>query len=283
MKKKLLITLGCSYTEGVGCWNESLFTTTSTRAKILETHDENFYNSQRPYFHEFGWPNRLGKKMGYDKVINLGKAASSTSGQLKVFFDLYYNNKFEEYETTIIWLLTDPSRFSFYSEGTIRNFQPSQFNKNEESPTKSLNGGYIEFINNLKIDPLFDQLVYIKSMESYCKSNNFNLLLLSTQNLYEVLMKYFHKSHNYISQEPINIFSVLTEKMISPICGHPTEIGYERFAVKMFELIKENHPYLINKNPSENFKWEWNGDGICYLKISDNVSVDMVKNWDKYL
>ena len=283
MKKKLLITLGCSYTEGVGCYNESLFNSTTIHEMRIELRNEDFYNYLRPYFHENGWPNRLGKKLKYDKVINLGKAASSTSGQLKVFFDLYYNNKFEGYDTTIIWLLTDPSRFSFYTEGTVRNFQPAQINNNIEYPGKSLKKGYVEYINNLKVDPLFDQLFYVKSMESYCESNDFNLLLLSTQNLYEILMKYFHKSTNYISQDPINIFSTITNEMTSPICYHPNEVGYEKFADKMFELIKENHPHLINTISPNNFEWEWNGDGICYTKIPNDIEHDMVKNWDKYL
>ena len=284
MKKKLLITLGCSYTEGVGCYNESLFTSTTIQEQRAELHDEIFYNSQRPYFHEFGWPNKLGKKLKFDKVINLGKAGSSTSGQLKVFFDLYYNNKFEGYDTTIFWLLTEPSRFSFYSEGTVRNFQPAILSKrNSEDLDFTLKSGYVKFIDNLKVDPLLDQLFYIKSLESYCQLNNFNLLLLNTQNRSEVFMRYFYKSSNYISNKPVNIFSTITNEMISPICEHPNELGYEKFAIKMFELIKENHPHLINTISPNNFEWEWNGDGICYTKIPNDTEDDMVKNWDRYL
>ena len=77
-KSKILITLGCSYTEGVGCFDVDL----------MEKYNTTDYNSlpreqlliQLDKFHKDGFPNKLGKLLNYDKVINMGLGGSGTSG-----------------------------------------------------------------------------------------------------------------------------------------------------------------------------------------------------------
>ena len=86
MKKKLLFTLGCSFTEGDGAYpNEPFFEPEgipidgSRRMEIHGSDLQNWYrNTYTSSFHHNGWPAQLVRKLGYDKLINIGKCASST-------------------------------------------------------------------------------------------------------------------------------------------------------------------------------------------------------------
>jgi len=271
MKKKLLITLGCSYTEGVGCYDESLFKSKTLDGLKTEVLHPDIAPLHRKSFHKKGWPNKLGKLMGYHKVINMGLASSSTAGQMKSFYELYYNDKFEDYETTIIWLLPDASRFAMYSSGVVRNMMPSYLS---QSTTKnwlgySLTKGYIEFINDSSVDPLLDQLFYVKTMEQYCQNNNFNLILTHVEYKADCLLKFYHKSPYYITSEPTRFLlgPDHPKKETSPICGHPNEFGYQVMAEKMYKLIEKNHSHILPKTPAseDEFEWEYGGYGLCFI------------------
>ena len=76
MKPKLLITLGCSYTSGIG--------------------------TSDPYHHM--WSRQLGIKLGFDKLINLGKAGASNSGCIKKFNEMVNNFPLNEYDILVIFL-----------------------------------------------------------------------------------------------------------------------------------------------------------------------------------
>ena len=83
MKKKLLITLGCSCTEGVGCYDLSINPEKLTYLKLPPKE----LRLTRQRFHRLGWPNRVGRKINADKVLNLGVGGSSNSAHLKLFDD----------------------------------------------------------------------------------------------------------------------------------------------------------------------------------------------------
>ena len=67
MKPKLLITLGCSLTEGVGCYNLDLLPKNPNQDYFLDLKLEK--HSKR--FLKYGWPNVLGNHLNYDLVINM--------------------------------------------------------------------------------------------------------------------------------------------------------------------------------------------------------------------
>jgi hypothetical protein len=89
MKKKLLITLGCPLTEGVGCYDTATIPPDMVNMLKHEKFSE-VYDMNRERFHKFSWPSYLQKQLNYDFLINLGLGASSTSGNLKVWFEKYY-------------------------------------------------------------------------------------------------------------------------------------------------------------------------------------------------
>jgi hypothetical protein len=77
MKKKLLITLGCSYTEGVGCYESRFLENNNPKPGIFWP---DAYEGSRARFHAEGWPAKLQKLLNYDHLINLGK------GRLRISF-----------------------------------------------------------------------------------------------------------------------------------------------------------------------------------------------------
>ena len=54
IKKKLLITLGCSYTEGVGCWLKE--TPEGLEEKLASDEWIYWFELSRDRFHQNGWP-----------------------------------------------------------------------------------------------------------------------------------------------------------------------------------------------------------------------------------
>lgn len=252
MKKKLLITLGDSFTEGVGCYD---YTKPESTYNIL-----NEYQLNR--FHELGWPNRIGKKLNYDKVINLGWGGSSNSAHVKLFVEKILPRNFSDYDVLVIWMLTSPERFSFYSNGQISQFLPSLILDGEEG--SKLEEAYIYEIKDLQEDSILETVFYIRCLEQMCQNNSFDLFITSwcdatfinkIKTRYD--SQYFMKSVNNepIAFLPYNKYEIYKSK----ICGHPNEDGYEQFAINMFESIKKFNPHLIGKNEVEKFEWEWDG------------------------
>ena len=192
MKKKLLITMGCSYTEGVGCYDVDKMSK-SVHYALLPREEEII---QRKNFHRLGWPNRLGKKLGYDKVINLGLGGSSTSGQVKQFFEKHVDKDLSEWDVLIVWLLSEPSRISFYKNGCIENFCPSDSN--------TMYVEYLKWINQTNydsdVDLFLENIFHIKIIEQLCESKGYSLLLTPAYKS-ELFIKIqsLHKSKYYLN------------------------------------------------------------------------------------
>lgn len=245
-KKKLLITLGCSFTLGVGNWNE----------KSLTNDFDTDFELNRENFITQGWPNRVGKYLGYDKVLNLGLEGSSNSTHVKIFLERILPIDLSQWEVLVIWMMTEPTRFSFYNGLQNTDYLPSA--KSNKSP---LEKAYIDEINEPLYSSLYDQIFYMKLLEQVCENNGYDLLFTSWNNslqqLYKIYPsdKYIHK--NYVDIKPKN------SSYISSICGHPNEKGYEFIANKLIEGINENHPKYKNES-NKDIEWEWLGSRIEY-------------------
>lgn len=264
MKKKLLITMGCSFTEGIGCWDTSVLP-----RNFSPSHGKYQYYSyhQANRFHELGWPNKLGKRMGYDMVVNLGLAGSSSSGQVKQFFEKYLDKDFSDWDVTVVWLLTHPSRISFYKNDKIKNLLA----QNELDRDDSVFDGYIEFLSdskNFDKDLINEQFFYRKIMKTICDLKSYSFLSFHIHSI-----DYKNIISNIIGKDTSHCHALLdnfidkskTDDYISTICGHPTELGYDLIATNMFNWIRHNHSYLISE-PSNSIEWKWDGNCINFEK-----------------
>jgi hypothetical protein len=252
-KKNILITLGDSWVEGVGCWSD-----------LDKTHiSYQTYLKLKPKyinrFHKFGWPNHVGKLLGYDEVINLGKSGSSTSGQVKRFME--FNAPIGNID--IIWMITEPSRISFYSNHQVRDHVVNSYGD-------TLIQEYIKYVKDLNIDTSLEQIFYINIMREICSNRNYNLLITyynevckTTQNLDTNQSNYLFKIPNTIHPPDI--------KSMSKVCGHPNELGYEYIANLLVDEIKKNHSHFVKGEPTTNIEWSWQGD--TKLEIKKNIFI----------
>jgi hypothetical protein len=254
--KKLLITLGCSYTEGMGCYDYSKF------PKGKHIYSEGVTKSQIKYqinrFHEMGYPNRLGKKLGYDKVINLGLSGASTSGMIKKFVELFWNNSFDEFDEVLVffWLPTS-DRFSFYKNGKIINMISNK--ETIENEMDELSKSYLNFISDFPNDFVKEQIFYLKMMTSYCKSMGFNFLWFLDDTFFgeSVIDKF--PLDNWIGIRGKEISDQLyfdNSPYINEACFHPNEIGYEFYSKKFYDKINKDFNFLIGSN-EEIINWEY--------------------------
>lgn len=250
-KKKLLITIGDSYTEGVGCYDEIYL---NLDFNTLTTHG---YIESINRFHEFGYPNELGRLLNYDKVINLGLGGSAPLSNVKYFFERHLHQDYSDYEVFIFWLIPSFFRTSFYFKGRIISKMPigsvtDDFDK--EYIKKLMEDGSPEL--NVTLETVFG----IKIMELISKFKNYNFLFTIVDMPLENTLQKVYKSNNFISN--FNVFDGLDKKDDYSICFHPNEKGYKKVAKNIYDRIQKDYPYLINKNVVENFEWSWEGDII---------------------
>lgn len=248
MKKKLLITTGCSLTEGVGCYIPEI--------KNQSNYWDNGENCSlsRDRFHKYGWPNLLGKLLNYDKVVNLGLGGSSCGSNVRHFVETILPKDLSNWEVLVVWLLPSSLRTSFYFECKIQSKMPYGGDVSDV-----FDYHYREKAGDLpELNAGLDQLFYIKVMEQICENNNFELLITNADNDSDVILRRLYPCGKYLTKNNHNIFNILEEGDYSP-CLHPNEQGYKRLANHIYNLINENYPNLVNKNKVKSFEWSWEG------------------------
>lgn len=254
MKKNLLITLGCSMTEGVGCYDYSI----NPKRELYFNLPSDAQHLTRERFHKNGWPNRVGKALGFDKVLNASLGGSSNSGQLKVFVDRVLP-EIEElkkiYDIYVIWMMTDPNRFSFYTEKMVRNFHPVQ-----KAPLSSLEKSYVTTFNDFLIGPAREQAHIIKLSEYVFESNKIKVLYTSWSDTFEYVYS-IYPSSNFISPYPDDQIYNFTELEICNVDGHPNEKGYIVIANNIVNLIDSYRPeFRVKAYSNTKLDWEYIGD-----------------------
>ena len=252
-KKKLLITIGDSYTEGVGCYDEIYLNSDISFEKLTS----DIYIKSTDRFHEFGYPNELGRLLNYDKVINLASGGFAPLSNVKYFFERHLHQDYSDYEVFIFWLIPSFFRTSFYFQGRIISKMPigsvtDDFDK--EYIKKLMEDGSHEL--NVTLETVFG----IKIMELISKFKNYNFLFTIVDMPLENTLQKVYKSNNFISN--FNVFDGLDKKDDYSICLHPNEKGYKKVAKNIYNKIQQDYPHLINKNKVENFEWSWEGDII---------------------
>lgn len=260
MKQKVLITLGDSWTEGVGAYNPPIDSnidnplTDSEIQQTIETH----FKSNIENFHKNSWCNLVGQKLGFDKVFNLGRISASNSENVKILNDFLYDFPTSEYEILVIWLMTEPSRFSFYIDGTLKSYQPSF------SHLDKLAYEYLNEIKHINLDTLLEQKFYVQMMENLCQVKGIDLLITSWHETFPLLYK-LYKTKNYLDsypkflQPPNESKNDNTSHLYYSFCSHPNKEGYEWIANEIIQSIKQNHSKWYSDSQNENFEWDWRG------------------------
>lgn len=259
--KKLLITLGCSLTEGVGCYDLDGLDLNSP----WNDDDSQLYVKSIPKFHEYGYPNELGRLLNYDKVINLGIGGGAPLSNVKHLFEMYSEETFQDYDVLLFWMIPNSDRTSYYFNGSIESRMPYCTDLNE------FDTAYINKIMKSKtplLDATLEVVFGIKSVEQFCENKGINLLLSSANDEDYRMYKKLHQSKYYLSNGEPKLFDGLEETEISP-CRHPNKKGYKKIAIKIFDFIKKEHYELINTNLVDKFEWEYLGNHIYHRLEND--------------
>lgn len=254
MKKKLLITLGCSFTEGVGCYEPSLL---DEKGNPLFDH-LTVYDASLDRFHRYGWPARLQEKLKYDCLWNLGAGGASNSSSVKQWFDVMSNESLsKQYDVLVVWMVTFAARISFYKGGRVFPLIPNGINGRQG---QALYENYIDFLgDDFKKDTLLETLFYVKIIKNICSLAGYNFLYLNVDNEegkeLDLMLKSPAKSLNPMLQGTGPIESTYD----FAYCGHPTESSYELIAEKIFQAISKKHEFLINSHTPETFEMKYLG------------------------
>jgi hypothetical protein len=254
MKPKLLITMGDSNTEGVGCWSDDTHDTTP------ETYGKNIER-----FHKLGWPPRLQIKLNYDYLINLGMGGTSDSHQLKSFIENITSEELEKYEVLVVWMMTFPGRFSFYRNKKVFSVQASNVTDGKFSEIDRLAMSYMTFINNLTEDSALEQLYHIRLFNRFCEGANIKFLFCSLDKMqYEFLKE--TASEHFMTPNNLNMYGKeiypsmdAYSEYKSRLCKHPNEQGYEFISENIFNIIQENFSNLVNYEHVVEVQREWRG------------------------
>jgi hypothetical protein len=254
--KKLLLTLGCSYTEGMGCYDYTKFP--EGNHIYSSGVDSNLIKMQIDRFHELGYPNKLGSKLKYDKVINLGVSGASTSGIIKKFIDTFWNIPFNEFDEVLIFFwIPSADRFSFYKNGKIINMIPNK--ETIENEMDKLAQSYLNFISDFPNDFVKEQIFYLKMISSYCKSMGFNFLWFLDDTFFGDSIIDSFPLENWIGIRGKDISDKIyfdNSPYMSKVCSHPNEMGYELYAHEFYDKINKDFNFLIGSN-EEIINWEY--------------------------
>lgn len=233
--KTLLITLGCSWTEGVGIY----------RKNIKNNKIEYIFDSE--YMHQNGWPIKVGKKLGFDEVINLGEGKGSHSSQVKKFYEYINYNDLSDYNILVIFLMTDPVRISFYKNKKIKSYSMSD----KDIP---LMASYLSEIDDTLWDLLLEQKFYIQTLENICKVKNIDLILSSWNNTYREFIKIHHNS-NHLFKDDFILSPPLKNNYSH--CSHPNINGYDWISNKIVKGIKNNFKKWDFGKVNDTIKYSW--------------------------
>lgn len=277
MKKKLLLTMGCSLTQGLGCYDPDTINFKKLKGWHFnkpenEKHKEFIrlvYEKNQKRFLEYSWGSVLQEKLKYDRFVNMGRGGSSTSGQVKLFYEkLPFLKSLKEYDVLLIWLLPVPFRFSFYTHGSNLDVMPGSNALHQKWKYSKIDEAYIKFTENLWYDSFLEQKFYKEIIKLSSKHLGFKFLYTSVADQKgcphtHLFKKMFKEDYNLsllskgkllpCEEKNPELFSILK-------CHHPNEKGYKLIAEGIFKRIKLYDKSLLCKNAPDSYSKEWNGD-----------------------
>jgi len=237
-KENLLITLGCSWTHGVGSYDAGCL----EQFRRGEISQADLYNTSyyAGAFYEGAWPKFLAELLDYD-LINLGVSGDSNSASAKRLIvecdeSEAFNKIRDRYKkVTVIWLITETSRFSFYSDHYLVSY-------NNNSPGRIFLD-YVDEVYKHEHDGDLETKFYVKSVESYCKGNGFNFVYGSAfvpNNAVKNIYDSDRNIHKFIDQPAMANYLDFTNPDIISHCNHPTPTGYKTLATKLHSILNEH-------------------------------------------
>ena len=281
---KVLITLGCSFTEGVGCYDYKGVSKKQIEKYKKSKFDDGFYSKNLDNFLKGSWGSQLQEMIGASTFYNIGQGGDSNSGQSKKLYDIIDKLDLEGKDVLIVWLMTYPHRFSFYNEGIATTVAFNNDPKYKHS--NKLVEGYVEMINHdYDFNVVCEQFYYLRTVAELCKNRNIRFAWANVQHelslkiLYPLLDKYLKNS---LLKNKITDYSFIEDllnvdnnkEMMSKICGHPNQKGYKEVASRFASAIFDKFPDFCKYKLEELY----NNESIEYKKIPLNREENKIQN-----
>lgn len=241
MSNNLLITMGCSYTEGVGCHGHA-DPEFMERMKLLASNLNDVVDIYKlPAWQEFmrtpetlkrqqdyGWPRQLAGPLNRN-LVNLGRGGDSNSAQVKL---LYESDTYTGQDVLVVFLVTGAERFSFYRKNSPRSYMPRQAADITCEPEERLFVEHYVRSQDLEQGSQREAEFYIRAAEALCQARGWRFVWLP------VFSHYDYQGSNRLHPD-----IMAKEWLIMPrdfaLCRHPNERGYKIIAENLLALIKE--------------------------------------------
>jgi lysophospholipase L1-like esterase len=230
--KTLLVTLGDSWTQGVGSYPAFILNKYGSIPIVVDEHDQSILFK---YYDEHSWPRLLSNSIGCD-LLNLGYGGASNSGMARQFY--LHNLDTSKYSRVlVIQMLTDYSRVSFYSENyNLIDITVNDITSNTDSTFSSFYSSYVLDVMKNHNQLLKETAFYLKTVEAKCLSLNYEFYYCSAFfNVTDLLE--FYKVDNLLHGSFTRYAEILSEDDFAT-CGHPNENGYEKISQEMAQQMK---------------------------------------------
>jgi len=240
-----LITLGCSFSEGVGCYDLELL---DNYKSVI---DGEYVEKNKDNFLKGSIGSNLQNKFGYEKYINYAYGGSSNLGQ---FFN-FFNNLPTDDDVTILWQIT------FYlRKATVTNKEIKDYTLKDEWVHLLYESKIKEYDNEIYQSSLLDDddrieiSYYIKIMKEFCKLRGWKFYTWFWENgEYRKVGDINEQIKDCIipfNKEPLSeddTYQKFTED------GHPNEKGYQKISdtlIRSIDTFIRDFP-KPNKTPNE--------------------------------
>lgn len=239
-RDSLLITIGDSWTRGVGCYIPS-FLELYNKNKISYDELDRRCRINESYSNG-SWPTQISRMFDCD-LINLGRGGDSNSVSAKRLIqdchDMIFARAKNYKKVSVIWLISTPDRLGFYSDKTLCSFPLAK-------PSKIVKT-YLKNIHKHPLDTCLETSFYLRTVEWYCKANNYSFIYGSAWHPISDLNTIYDSEcniHKHISVDSISKFLDVNKDQWSH-CGHPNENGYRVIAEKLYKSINEYFPDFL--------------------------------------
>ena len=245
-KDNLLITIGDSWTAGVGAYDEKF----TEKLKKNEVNAGAYKSESINRFKEHSWPWLLAQKLNWD-LVNLGEGGMSNIGAAKKLFeyDLIRKTIYQKYKKIVlIFILSNHDRYTFYSDNRLLKIIPSFSNDNSKGLTEACYTFFHDKVIKNEFDPLYESRFALKTVEAYSRAHNMSFLYGA--GFYPI------SQFNQIYNTPANLHNYSTAKKrlkdyipipehvwddpqyMSP-CKHPNRLSYKLIAEGLYTDLFE--------------------------------------------
>ena len=245
-----LITLGCSFSQGIGCYDIELYK--SYNLNNINLFPVEYHNKTRKLCLENSIGKHIQDEFGFEEYYNYAHAGSSNQTQVLKFF----NNLPEGNDNTILWQIT------YYDRKPM--FKNNSFDDNHWGNDNWVNSYYLELssklgnnLNEIQTNEMIELKMYMNIMYEFCKIRGWNFYVwFFMDNECDKFIKQFPESKKYtIPFKNINMNEMESYKDIT-LDNHPNQFEYRRIANGLIKTIQLTYPTFPNPNEIPK-KWYW--------------------------